>query len=262
MSASRSIILAMLTAVAAMPGVAIAATADSGQFDVSVGAEFSSGEYGGDRTVEDLYVPVTGRYRTDGYSLRLTVPYLRVDAPEGTIIEGPGGQPIPGDGPDTTESGLGDVVLGLTVFDIWNAADGSMALDLGGRVKFGTADEAKGLGTGETDFTVQADVLKFMPGFTAIASAGYVVRGDPEDFDLDNGFLAALGAMTDATPRLRLGAFLEYQQASYRFNDDLAEVVGVVSWPMRSWQAQLHATAGLSDSAPDWAVGFTVFPRR
>jgi len=252
----------MLAAVAAMPGVAIAATAATGQFDVSVGAEFSSGEYGGDRTVEDLYVPVTGRYRTDRYSLRLTVPYLRVDGPEGTIIEGPGGQPILGDGPDTTESGLGDVVLGLTVFDIWNAADGSMTLDLGGRVKFGTADEAKGLGTGETDFTMQADVLKFMPGVTAIASAGYVVRGDPEDFDLDNGFLAALGAMFDATRGLRLGAFLEYQQASYRFNDDLAEVVGVVGWRMRSWQAQLHATAGLSDSAPDWAVGVTLFPRR
>lgn len=262
MNTAYSIMAGVLAAVAAMPGMAIAATAGGGQFDVSVGAEFSSGEYGGDRTVEDFYVPVTGRYRADRYSLRLTVPYLSVDAPEGTFIEGPGGQPIPGDGPNTTESGLGDVILGLTVYDIWNASDGSMALDLGGRVKFGTADEAKGLGTGETDFTVQADLVRFMQGFTALASAGYVVRGDPEDFDLDDGFLAALGGIFDATPGLRLGAFLEYQQASYRFNDDLAEVLGMVGWRMGGWQAQLHATAGLSDSAPDWAVGFTLFPRR
>lgn len=262
MRTARLIRAGILMAVAAMPGMVHAATAGAGQFDLSVGTEFSSGEYGGDRTVEDLYVPVTGRYRTDRYSLRLTVPYLSVDAPEGTIIEGPGGQPIPGDGPNVTESGLGDVILGLTVYDIWNSADGSLALDVGGRVKFGTADETKGLGTGETDFTAQMDVIKFMRGATAIASAGYVVRGDAQDFDLDDGVIAAIGGTFDATPRVRLGAFFEYQQAAYEFNDDRVELLGFLGWRMRTWRAQVHASAGLSDSAPDWAVGFTVYPGR
>jgi hypothetical protein len=251
----------VLIAFAAVAWPAVEATAADG-FEVSVGAEFSSGEYGGDQTVEEWYVPLTGWYRADRYSLQVTVPYLRVDAPEGTIIEGPGGQPIPGDGPNVTESGLGDVVLGLTLHDVWTAMDDSLALDVGSRVKLGTADEDKGLGTGKTDVTLQADLIRFLPGFTAIGSAGYVLRGDPDDFDLDDGFLASLGGVFRASPVVRVGAFIEYRQASYEFNDDVVELIGSLGWKMGGWRMFLSANAGLSDSAPDWGVGISCIPGR
>jgi len=251
----------VLIAFAAVAWPAVEATAADG-FEVSVGAEFSSGEYGGDQTVEEWYVPLTGWYRADRYSLQVTVPYLRVDAPEGTIIQGPGGQPIPGEGPNVTESGLGDVVLGLTLHDVWTAMDDSLALDVGSRVKLGTADEDKGLGTGKTDVTVQADLIRFLPRFTAIGSAGYVFRGDPDDFDLDDGFLASLGGIFRASPGVRVGAFIEYRQASYQFNDDVVELIGSLGWKMGGWRMFLSATAGLSDSAPDWGVGISCIPGR
>lgn len=256
-----------LSVLALLPSAAFAAEAADpaqdrdGDFGLSVGTEYSSGEYGGDRSVEDLYVPVTGWYRGTGYALRLTVPYLRVEAPEGTVIEGPGAQPVPGDGPTVTESGLGDVILGLTVYDVWTAMEGSLAVDVRGKVKLGTADDDKGLGTGKTDFTLQADLLRFMPGITALASAGYVVRGDPDNFDLEDGFLASLGALFSLSQDARLGAFLEYQEASFRPNDDRVDLVGALSWRAGGWRTQLSASAGLSDSAPDWSVGLAVFPR-
>jgi len=234
---------------------------EAGEFGFSVGAEYSSGEYGGNRSVEDLYVPVTGWYRGAGYALRVTVPYLRVEAPEGTVIDGPGGQPVPGDGPTVTESGLGDVIVGASAYDVWTTMDGSLALDVHGKVKLGTADEDKGLGTGETDFTLQADLLRFMPGATALASAGYVVRGNPRAFDLDDGLIASLGALFDLSAGARLGAFLEYQAAAYRLNDDRLELVGALSWRAADWRTQCSVSAGLSDSAPDWSVGVSVFPR-
>ena len=260
MTSGSSVGFGVLLAMTAMPELAWAATPASGDFGLSVGAEYSSGEYGGDRRIEDFYVPVTGWYRGDGYTIRLTVPYLSVTAPQGTLVQGPGGELIPGEGPDTTEQGLGDVILGLTVYDVWTAADGSLALDVGGKVKFGTADEDQFLGTGETDFTFQADLVKYWSGFTGLASAGYVVRGDPDQFDLDNGFVAALGGMFGPAAGTQFGAFIEYQQAAYRFNDDRMELAGVIGWRLGRGRVLLSTSAGLSDSAPDWTAGFTFYP--
>ena len=260
-----ALLLAALAALAAAGARAEepARSSPPGSFQLSLGAEFASGEYGGDRSVDELYVPVTARYRNGRMSLRLTVPYLRVDAPEGTIIEGPGGQPIPGDGPDVTESGLGDVVLGMTLYDAWTNRDGDLALDLGGSVKLGTADEDKGLGTGKADFTLQADLVRLLPGFTAIGSVGYVVRGDPDDFELDDGFIASLGGLSSGgSSGLRVGAFLDYRQAGYEFNDDRLEALGLLGWRMAGWDAFLTGSVGLSDSAPDWAFGLTFVSRR
>ena len=260
-----ALLLAALTVLAAAtaPAEEPARASPPGSFQLSVGTEFASGEYGGDRSVDELYVPLTGWYRSGRMSLRLTVPYLRVDAPEGTVIEGPGGQPIPGDGPDVTESGLGDVVLGMTLYDAWTNRDGDLALDLGGSVKLGTADEDKGLGTGQTDFTLQADLVRRLPGFTAIGSVGYVVRGDPDDFELDDGFIASLGGLSGGgSSGLRVGAFLDYRQAGYEFNDDRIEALGMLGWRLQGWDGYLTGSVGLSDSAPDWGVGLTFVSRR
>ena len=240
-----------------------AGSSSPGSFKLSVGTEFTTGEYGGDRSVDELYVPLTGWYRSGRMSLRLTVPYLRVDAPAGTIVEGPDGQPIPGDGPDVTESGLGDVVLGMTFRDAWKNRQGDLALDLGGNVKLGTADEHQGLGTGQTDFTLQADLVKLLPGLTGIASIGYVVRGDPDEFELDDGLCASLGGISSsASSGLRVGAFLDYRQAGYEFNDDRVEALGMLGWRMAGWDAYLTGSVGLSDSAPDWGLGLTFMSRR
>jgi len=259
------LLLAVITALAAAaaPAAEPAESSSPGSFKLSVGTEFTTGEYGGDRSVDELYLPLTGWYRSGRMSLRLTVPYLRVDAPAGTIVEGPGGQPIPGDGPDVTESGLGDVVLGMTFRDAWKNRDGDLALDLGGSVKLGTADDDKGLGTGKADFTLQADLVRLLPGFTAIGSLGYVVRGDPDDFELDDGLFASLGGISSGgSSGLRVGAFLDYRQAGYEFNDDRVEALGMLGWRLAEWDAYLTGSVGLSDSAPDWGVGLTFLSRR
>ena len=127
-------------------------------------------------------------------SFRLTVPFLSVSAPELTTISGPDGQPIVGEGPIVTESGLGDILASVTVFDVLASSNGDLAMDLTGKIKFGTADEEKGLGTGEQDYSLQADVFRFFDKATLMGTAGYALRGDPESYDLDDTFYASLGA--------------------------------------------------------------------
>jgi len=247
---------AVVLALAAAP--AYAQDADP-QWGFSAGAEYVSGEYGGDESVDEWYVPLTTWVDVGRVSFRLTVPYLSVDAPSGTIIEGPGGQPIIGDGPRTTESGLGDIVAGVTVRDVLTAMEGDLALDLTGKVKLGTADEDKGLGSGETDYTVQADVLRFFPQFTAVASLGYVFRGDPDDYELDDGLIAALGGTWFIANARSLGLFMEYREASFLDNDDRLEATGYFGWPVREgWRGSVYLIAGLSDSSPDFGAGFSI----
>ena len=101
----------------------------------STGLEYSSGDYGGTEDIEDLYVPVTGRLNLDRVSLELTVPYLSVRAPAGTTVTDPGGEPIPGTGETVTESGIGDVIAGMTIYDVVYLDNLDFALDLTGKVK-------------------------------------------------------------------------------------------------------------------------------
>lgn len=228
------------------------------RYGIYVGTEYTSGKYGGDESVDELYVPVSAWGDFGRMSLRLTVPWLSVDAPTGTIIEGPGGIPVVGDGPRTTESGLGDIVASATVRDVWTSRDGGLAIDLTGRVKLPTADEAKGLGTGEADFSVQADAYRFLDRVTLIGSVGYVFRGDPDDYALDNGIIAGFGGSFRTTSGMRTGLFLEYRQAGYETNDDRLEIVGSLGWSITQWRVGTYLLAGLSDSSPDWGAGVTL----
>jgi len=81
---------------AAWPGSVVA---ESPRFQPRVGAEYTTGDYGGDESVDEFYVPVTGTLDLDRVTFRLTVPFLSVRAPELTTISGPDGQPIVGEGP-------------------------------------------------------------------------------------------------------------------------------------------------------------------
>ena len=224
---------------------------------LAVGTEFVSGDYGGEERVDEWYTRFSGWVRLGRVSLELTVPWLSVDAPAGTVVDGPGG-PIIGDGPRRTESGIGDVMVAATLRDVWTSAGGTAALDLGGEVKLGTADEDRGLGSGETDITLRADYLAFFDRWTGLASLGYAVRGDPDAFDLDDGIVAAAGGLFRVTATNRAGLFLEYRQAAYFTNDDPLELTGFYSWRAGEWRTSLSLRAGLSDSAPDWGAGLSL----
>ncbi len=236
-----------------MPGTL---RAEEGLFTLAAGAEYTTGKYGGEKSVEDLYIPVTAYYDVSRFSFRLTVPFLQVKAPEGTITETPDGDIIIGEGPRTTESGIGDIVAGFTFYDLFRSPGGDVAIDLSGKVKLGTADEEKGLGTGETDYSLGLDFYRFFDRFTAIGALGYTFRGDPEGYDLDNSVYASVGGSYLVTNATRFGAFYDYRQASLPDNDDPQELSVFLShWLSDQWMLRGYALAGFSDSSPDFGIG-------
>jgi len=222
----------------------------------STGLEYSSGKYGGTEDIEDLYVPITGRLNLERVSIELTVPYLSVRAPAGTTVTDPGSELLPGAGDSNTESGLGDVLAGVTVYDVLYSDNLDLALDISGKVKFGTADVDKGLGTGENDYTLRADLYKFVGQFTLLGSAGYKLRGDPAGTDLENVWLGSLGSIIAPSDRVRVGMFYDYRESALADGDAISELSAFVSRHLNDKVSlQFYAFTGFGDSSPDWGAG-------
>ncbi len=239
-------------------GMAAAEQGGDPRLSISAGAEYTTGTYGGDADIEDFYMPLKATVDYRRLSFRLTVPYLSVTAPEGTVITGPGGEPIPGTGDIVTNSGIGDVIGSVTVYDVIRNRRLGFAMDLTGKVKFGTADVDKGLGTGENDFTVQADFLKFTDSITWIGSVGYKFRGQPPGATLDDAFLASAGGIYKFSDDARAGMFFDYRESSIGADPTQELSVFLSNRVGSDWRLQAFVFRGFTDSGADWGAGLQV----
>ena len=133
----------------------------------STGIEYSSGTYGGTDDIEEVYVPFTLNVGFDRISFRVTAPYLRVTEVVTPETTDDGSQQEPDPGTRATESGLGDVIGSITLYDLYYSDSADVVVDVTGQIKFGTADETKGLGTGENDYTLRFHAYRVLRPFRA-----------------------------------------------------------------------------------------------
>lgn len=231
--------------------VSIASAQDDNlQIRLSTGIDFTSGDYGNTEDIEDTYVPLTVAVDRGRLGYRLIVPYLRVSSPSDSVGA------AAGSGARITESGLGDIVGSVTLYDVISNRDRGIALDFTGKIKFATADEFKGLGTGEHDYSVQADFYRFLDQLTLLGSAGYKLRGDPVGLDLENVLFASVGGLYRFGRKTRLGLLYDYRESAFADGEAIREVTGFVSKQLNDkWRMQFYVLNGLSNSSPDWGAG-------
>jgi hypothetical protein len=224
----------------------------------TTGFDYSSGDYGTDQTTDMLFIPFTAKYATDQWSMSLTLPWLSIDS-DGDFVVGPDGRPIPVPGGEpTSESGLGDITAAYTWF-AYPGTDTYPIVDVTGRVKFPTADEDKGLGTGEMDFALETDLIKGIDRHSLFVTLGYKIFGDKPDFEIDNVFYTSIGDSYRYSPATSFGAFFDARQATTEFNDGISELTGFVSHRLApKWKLMSYLVAGFSDASPDWGVGVMV----
>lgn len=244
---------AVLLSVSAPGG---AAGPGPGDLTVSTGFDYSSGKYGGSQSTEILYIPVTGRYRLDPWTFRLTVPYISVTGPD-TVIPGVGtvARPV---APITTRSGLGDMIAAATYsFDMKDAS--LPAIDLTGKVKLATADANQGLGTGENDYTVEADAYKAFGSITGFATLGFTRLGSSATIRLNDVFYVAVGASHKFTNEVSGGLTVFMRQAASATSGDQGDLTAFVAYKFApQWKLQTYVLEGFSSGSPDWAVGALV----
>jgi len=237
---------------------AYGAESDAGRFSVSTGFDYSSGKYGTSSSTHILYIPVSVKYEADRTRFKLTVPYLRISG-EGNVVSAEGSQvDLSNAGIRRTDSGLGDVVASAFGTLIPEAGNWPW-VDLGVKIKFGTADEIKGLGTGENDYSFQVDITKTYDKFTAFATLGYKWVGDPPGFELNNVLYRGVGGAYKFAPRTSAGAFIDYRQAASPGQDNPQELMLYANHKLSpDLSLVVYIYRGFSDGSPDIGGGLQI----
>lgn len=233
--------LLALVAVATLPA---AASAQESRFSLGASVERISGDYGGNVTFDDLYVPLTGTYENERIALRVTVPYVEVEFQD------------PIDSTMYTESGLGDSVVGLTFYDVLGANGGLWSLDLTAKVELATGDENRGLGNGKTDYAVVADAWRRLDTGGFIISVGYKARGAPAGTTVNNSWLISLGGIHSFSSMLSGSLFIDQRDSAIPGRDAIREITASISRRVGdSSRIRFHVAKGLNDSSIDVAAG-------
>ena len=251
---------------AATPALAVELSSPPGEHartEISVGAEYTSGNYGRATDTNIWYVPLTLRHGNERWYARLTIPWLRVEGSGDVVISSGGAKGAgrkSGTSTSTTtraESGIGDVIAAAG-YRLLTQTEVRPSLDLTGKVYFATADEAKGLGTGENDYAAQLDLTKNAGDWILSGAGGYLVTGDPAGIDYKNVFYGWF----DAGYRfdvLTIGAVINAQQAIISANDGPAYLTGYVTNRLaEDVRLTTYLLRGLSDASPDWGAGIVL----
>ncbi len=223
----------------------------------STGLDFSTGDFGTDTDTDVWYVPSSLKLEWDPFFIKVTVPYVIVDG-DVVLIDG---QPEGGPGFGGTRNGIGDIVLsgGYVYFP---TSQFLPIIELSGKVKFATADEDKGLGTGEENYTLQLDVSKQFGWFTPFGAVGYKFIGDPPDVNLNDKIFASGGFSARLGDRVSAGVVYDWAESAVSGRSDIQEISPFASIRFgENFSIDPYALVGLSNASPDWGVGvqFRVF---
>ena len=236
----KSLILSLAVAVSAFSHQSVA---QEGQWKYSTGVDISTGDYGGDPVDTDItYIPFTVSYQQGRWEFKATVPWVEIEGAGTVVGAGDGGVVIGNPGvatKATTESGLGDIWL-TAKYSVEEVPAELFYLDVAAKFKIPTADEDDGLGTGEFDYTLQAEVFKPLGAFTPFATLAYKVKGDPSGVELDNVWFTSVGSDYRVSDVMNIGASLDFQEASSSSSDDSLELFGYLSQKMVLPQQYAH----------------------
>jgi hypothetical protein len=253
---------------------------------LSTGLNYSKGSYGEIDDTKVVSAPIGLKYTKGNFSIRVSVPYVRVDGP-GSLIqtpEGSGSGSNSGSGrsgnsghgssnsgsgnsgsggveiDDSTgvpvsskRSGFGDVVISATYsFDLGS----DFYIDATGKVKVPTASTAKRLGTGEVDVTTGLDFVKAIGPATFYIHGRRKFAGKPTGSLIRSTWGAGGGASIKAGKAITLGADYDWQEATFAGNPANSDVTAWASARLNSkMNLSIFGSTGLNSNSADFAGG-------
>jgi hypothetical protein len=231
--------------------------AKDGTFSLSTGIDYNSGKYGGPQATDILYIPVTAKYQTDLWTLKLTVPYIAVNG-SSNVVPSAGGEEHQTTATTSTRSGLGDVILGVGRNVYYDSLSGFL-VNLTGKVKFATASSSDNLGTGKEDYSLQVDLYKLVGSATVFGTVGYKVYGQPATYTLYNSSFGSLGASHKFNEATSGGIILNASTHTTAGGSDHEEgLLFVDHWINKNRKAEYYLQKGFTTSVPDYGLGVSV----
>ncbi len=221
---------------------------------LSAGGDYSSGAYGGTVKTNIFVAPLSIADKVGVWRLSASIPYLRISGP-GNVVIGPDGRPLPGvPGVAGTRSGFGDLSLAATA-SVPADVLGGFTLDLTGRVKLPTSRSSEHLGTGKTDYSMNADLSYPIGNWAPFVDVGYRIPGRPSGVDLKNSVTASAGTSYAMGQTVFIVSY-DYSQASSPLAKNAQEVFGAVSTPIAPRvNVTFYGIGGLSNGSPDYEAG-------
>jgi hypothetical protein len=215
---------------------------------------YFTGEFGTGIGTDILYLPLIYTATSPRSELRLTAPFLVIHTDEPVTYVG--GEVVPGGpGGETTQSGPGDVIVQGEYF-FRQGGPGRSWISGSLRVKLPTADEDRGLGTGEVDVGPGVAIIRPLGGsVTLMGQAQYIVRGDPPSADFRDTLWLLAALQARPSPGTAVNLLLERRESVIRGRDAIRSLG--LGYDRRLSEAVTLRTAlfvGLSDTAEDWGV--------
>jgi hypothetical protein len=224
-------------------------------FNLSSGLDYSHGKYGEASATEISSAFLMVKYVTGPVTLKFTLPYLEISGPASGAVGRDTVIVAPGTSTHGRVSGLGDLVAGIG-YDAWHDAENGLALDVGAKVKFATADSGRGLGTGKSDQTLLINAYKTWGKNTLMAGAAYKWMGKPDGSnfrDVSSAFVGVSHRLSDETS---LGAIVDIRQSVVSTRSGQRELTLYVTHKLtRHWSTQAWLYGGTTPSSPDAGGG-------
>ena len=237
--AFHALLIILLSAIVAPSAV----SADTGRGYLDLGGGYKTGDFGTPKTSSLYYLSPTIGYVAPRYDVSITVPYL-------SLTNKTGGQ-------NRTESGAGDIILRAGAVFI---SEGPSGFSLNGTLAFKlpTADETRGLGTGEIDYGAFLGLHQRIENFKLSLTGGYLKIGDPSAINYNDVTLYGIG-ISRVFGGTDVAASLDGRRSTVPGAQNPQEVgVGFFHVLNADYAIRGSAFKGLNNGGPDFGMDFGV----
>ncbi len=210
--------------------------------DLGLGAVWGMGDYEGERAILRM-LPLDVAWRGRRLSWKLSMSYLQLSGPYADV----GGRA------ERAVAGLGDTYF-TTGWRTWGA---QRLWQWRTKLKFPTADQKKGLGSGGVDGEVAALVYQRASTAWLHLEGGRRFRQDPADLGLRDNWRLASGVFYPLTDSLKGGLQYGWRQATTTEAEPARQLTVYLSRHLsRGQKLTLYTVRGFTEATPAWLFGF------
>lgn len=229
-------------------------------YSATVGLEYESGDYGTSATTNLWRVPVGIDYVKGPLSAGVNTAFLSAKSNGAIIISNMTHMTsvTTSSASVRSASGIGDINMYAT-YQLPDTKGSDISYHLTGRIKLGTADEKKGLGTGENDYAFEGGLLTLYKQVIVFGNLGYQITGDSTTVNYHDVLYANAGATYPMSKERSIGAMLEVSQAATPGFDSPAQLTFFLNQEMdKKRDLYFYVLLGLSNGSPDTGVGVNI----